>query len=703
MKMLHRKKTCIVLTTISAIALGFGLVLPAATFTPSLGDILWDLLLGLRSKTNSILGFVYGLLMSEGLGDKGLGIILGMFSILFPVAKLIILSWDLVAPNHYSRRMCRLSLHLSYWSMLDVFVVAVLVSMLKEFPGGTGIVPHVGIFCFAVSVILTMIATRLHHAEELQNEDPSDKERTVHQKEHVCTEIVSSSDQISGISRTCKAILLFILMMPLVGCRGCSWIEKLETKVDMVIGKIDDIIGVLEAAQKNITLESEEWRKLVEKLPEELRAKGADLLANEVQNFVDNSFATAGVELRCNIDFAEDKLKAMLQQLIDALKRKREELKEAKEKGVELELEGSVEDILSSLTAELTPFPARICQVAPRYVTLQKTSKQNVFKLRDNMQVVRITGYGLLVKKSDDDYDTKFRLIVQNDATGKLQEREIQNAQSAINKTTAYELQINLQPIRTQFREGDRKLILQFEDFAHEIPIKYEKMGKSQEPMFHTFKAPGTMEYPFKHASSGLRTSMPVYVGDVWTHNPSAYLQSITNHPYRKFGTVEQQIHKFLSMAPVTRLGRKCRHLYLSKGGDRQFASHKPVLTLEAYLQVNKSHQQSLFVKSSSWIVEWENGMPRSDFTSGWGSQSAELRLPAELIAKGYVIDRVLSERYYAKSFYNEHNGWQTHRYLSSDLVSKISFNTNFKGNDLDGRAKAKFYFNPITVKLRKK
>ncbi len=49
--------------------------------------------------------------------------------------------------------------------MVDVFVIASLVICFKGFPGGTHIQVQWGIYVFAVSVLLTMLATRVLKAE----------------------------------------------------------------------------------------------------------------------------------------------------------------------------------------------------------------------------------------------------------------------------------------------------------------------------------------------------------------------------------------------------------------------------------------------------------------------------------------------------------------------------------------------------------
>lgn len=91
--------------------------------------------------------------------EWGLFLLVGVFSVLFPVAKLILLAlvWNFEAGDSGAHRR---HLHwlgeYSRWSMLDVFVVALLVVSVKL---GALAQAHVGIgiYFFAASVVLTML------------------------------------------------------------------------------------------------------------------------------------------------------------------------------------------------------------------------------------------------------------------------------------------------------------------------------------------------------------------------------------------------------------------------------------------------------------------------------------------------------------------------------------------------------------------
>jgi len=91
--------------------------------------------------------------------EWGLFLLVGCFSVLFPILKLLMLFliWNLESnDNEQHRRHLRWLETYSKWSMLDVFVVALLVVSLKL---GAMLEAKVefGIYAFAASVILTML------------------------------------------------------------------------------------------------------------------------------------------------------------------------------------------------------------------------------------------------------------------------------------------------------------------------------------------------------------------------------------------------------------------------------------------------------------------------------------------------------------------------------------------------------------------
>lgn len=93
--------------------------------------------------------------------EWGLMLLVGGFSVVFPVLKILLLLaiWNLEASNtrRHSRHLKWLAAY-SKWSMLDVFVVALLVVSVKLDTLAEANVEY-GIYAFALSVILTMLVS----------------------------------------------------------------------------------------------------------------------------------------------------------------------------------------------------------------------------------------------------------------------------------------------------------------------------------------------------------------------------------------------------------------------------------------------------------------------------------------------------------------------------------------------------------------
>ena len=105
-----------------------------------------------------------GVLLLLGYGDYPVALVIFFASVMVPVAKLLALLWlcyktRAPLPFRYRNRMrlYRVTHFIGRWSMIDVFVVTVLGSMVQL---GTlmSIIPEHGIVAFATVVIVTMVA-----------------------------------------------------------------------------------------------------------------------------------------------------------------------------------------------------------------------------------------------------------------------------------------------------------------------------------------------------------------------------------------------------------------------------------------------------------------------------------------------------------------------------------------------------------------
>ena len=122
------------------------------TVTPQMGEYTglgkW---LGMveAPKTYSIVSGVAALFEN----NPALGAVVFLFSILFPLAKLILLRAALKKPRPHR---ARLVAGLSKYSMVDVFVIALLIVASKSLPGGTTIAVRWGAFAFGAAALMTI-------------------------------------------------------------------------------------------------------------------------------------------------------------------------------------------------------------------------------------------------------------------------------------------------------------------------------------------------------------------------------------------------------------------------------------------------------------------------------------------------------------------------------------------------------------------
>jgi paraquat-inducible protein A len=141
------------------VLLALGLFGPCMTITPQMkphtGLARW---LGLVNdpETYSILSGISELLR----GDRWvIGAVLLVFSVLFPTAKLVVLRAGLadVRTGSTVTRAHRLASTLGKYSMVDVFVIALLVVASQSLPGGTTIDILWGTYAFAGAALLSTI------------------------------------------------------------------------------------------------------------------------------------------------------------------------------------------------------------------------------------------------------------------------------------------------------------------------------------------------------------------------------------------------------------------------------------------------------------------------------------------------------------------------------------------------------------------
>ncbi len=141
---------------ISAILLGFGLSGPTLTIDPNFADFTWLVKIispeDLESTTYSILGVIGKLMDGDNLF---LGVILGLFSVVFPVAKLG-LYWVAAGCSSDIGRASGLLpwVHRAgKFSMAEVFALALIVVVVQTLPGGSTASVKWGAYVFVASIL----------------------------------------------------------------------------------------------------------------------------------------------------------------------------------------------------------------------------------------------------------------------------------------------------------------------------------------------------------------------------------------------------------------------------------------------------------------------------------------------------------------------------------------------------------------------
>lgn len=135
--------------------LGLGLFAPCMTVTPRMGaldDLARWLGLVNEPRTYSVATGILQLLRG---GNAAVGVVLLLFSGLFPVAKLVVLRVAL--RDDPTGRAHELAARFGRFSMADVFVLALIVVVSKSFPGGTTVGVRWGAYAFAGAALLSLV------------------------------------------------------------------------------------------------------------------------------------------------------------------------------------------------------------------------------------------------------------------------------------------------------------------------------------------------------------------------------------------------------------------------------------------------------------------------------------------------------------------------------------------------------------------
>jgi paraquat-inducible protein A len=139
----------LLLLAIAALLLGVGLFAPIITFKKFI----------FIQNTFSILTACWNLLKQ---GQVFLFVVIALFSIILPIFKIALLTKLVLSKSFIgsgTKKVLALIHRFGRWSMLDVFVVAILVVVVKL--GAIGDVEkHIGLYAYAGAAILIMVLTK---------------------------------------------------------------------------------------------------------------------------------------------------------------------------------------------------------------------------------------------------------------------------------------------------------------------------------------------------------------------------------------------------------------------------------------------------------------------------------------------------------------------------------------------------------------
>ena len=109
----------------------------------------------------SILSSIWALIRNATVMDVLLGVIIFLFSVVFPILKLGVF-YNILNGGTPDRRITQFIHKWGRFSMLDVYIVAILILTIRSLPGGAQIKPSWGLLLFTTSVLLSLyISSRL--------------------------------------------------------------------------------------------------------------------------------------------------------------------------------------------------------------------------------------------------------------------------------------------------------------------------------------------------------------------------------------------------------------------------------------------------------------------------------------------------------------------------------------------------------------
>ncbi len=142
---------------ISCLLFGSAVALPIFTIEPKAGD--WTEMVAILSPTDmqpQTMRLLQGVGILWGEGERMLALLIALFSLILPTLKLTMLWMEGTLSEGLPDKWIMFLRAVSRYAMLEVFLVALTVLLIKEMPGGSRITLQSGFYTFSTSVLLSL-------------------------------------------------------------------------------------------------------------------------------------------------------------------------------------------------------------------------------------------------------------------------------------------------------------------------------------------------------------------------------------------------------------------------------------------------------------------------------------------------------------------------------------------------------------------
>ena len=143
---------------ISCLLFGSAVALPIFTLEPKAGE--WTPLAQIISPSDmqaKAMRLLEGVVILWNEGEKMLALLIAIFSLILPTLKLTMLWMEGILSEGLPEKWALFLRAVSRYAMLEVFLVALTVLLIKEMPGGSRVTLQAGFYTFSASVLLSLM------------------------------------------------------------------------------------------------------------------------------------------------------------------------------------------------------------------------------------------------------------------------------------------------------------------------------------------------------------------------------------------------------------------------------------------------------------------------------------------------------------------------------------------------------------------